>query len=458
MFGKRDFLEDSSSSFEADNPGTPPASYMQQVKFGEAPIEKEFDFEDKPVTGKDIFNTSPERARGVTLSTNAPNFQPIKKETSEKVGFVNFIEENPEEPAERPTTSLRPGSSSAQMRAKMLEAQKSKLMSRPGGSIVVQSSTLLTPSIKTQSGIDNLIYSSNVFTEKDISDTKALKAFNTGINYEPGLLRNHIDNIPGPIKPEVTFIKNDEIEEVKLDEKNSIRNTPSKNLQEIHKQIEESKKQTRVSEPVDKTIESQPRLDQRFQAEEIAPKLEETKKPPESLSKKLDELLKPLKEEEKTKGEPEDTKKPEELKEIIRPRQQVINVRDIISNEMKDMKKFLTSPIVRGITLQCTIRRDKSGFNRLFPKYFMSISEGLIFLLAGKKRAGNRTSNYMVTTNQKEFNTKSSSFIGKVRSNFLGTEFMMYDSGLNPKRKGANPNNVRSEVGVVLYVRVIIGI
>ena len=61
----------------------------------------------------------------------------------------------------------------------------------------------------------------------------------------------------------------------------------------------------------------------------------------------------------------------------------------------------------------------------------------------------------MVTMHQKDFNTKSSSFLGKVRSNFLGTEFMLYDNGLNPKRKGANPNNIRSELGVVLYVSTI---
>ena len=29
---------------------------------------------------------------------------------------------------------------------------------------------------------------------------------------------------------------------------------------------------------------------------------------------------------------------------------------------------------------------------------------------------------------------KSDNFLGKVRSNFMGTEFILYDSGLNPEK------------------------
>ena len=49
--------------------------------------------------------------------------------------------------------------------------------------------------------------------------------------------------------------------------------------------------------------------------------------------------------------------------------------------------------------LECTIKRQKSGFSRLWPKYFMHISNGWTFLLGGKKRPGNKTSNYMITMN-----------------------------------------------------------
>lgn len=73
--------------------------------------------------------------------------------------------------------------------------------------------------------------------------------------------------------------------------------------------------------------------------------------------------------------------------------------------------------------------RHKSGMNRFWPKYTLSLSSTNQFLLTGKKRAGNKTSNYMITMDQEKASKQGSGFLGKVRSNFLGTEFSIYDSG-----------------------------
>ncbi|OMJ85224.1 hypothetical protein SteCoe_13540 [Stentor coeruleus] len=464
MFGERNFLDDSSSDFEADEPGTPPP-YYQQEKASKATFEKEFDIEVKPSGYENYYTGPPARPE---LNQEAP-IQPVKKAQNEKVGFVNFIDESPiEEPQNRPPTSTRPGSSS-QMRAKMLEAKKNQLLNRPGGNISVTSGGLLGNTKLEAAPLDGLLYSGAVFNEKDISGTKALKGFTPGLgNFEPNYGRSQFDVIPGPIKAEVTVIKNDEIEEVKLDERMAVKNTPSKTLQEMHKKIDENKS-VNIPNPVLQqpqypvVYQEKPKEEQRYKPEEIH-KPEQRPQPVSMPIQRPEEVPKSRIEEEKVKVEVvnhgiEGQRKPEETKEPPKPivRQPTVNVREIIANEMKDMKKFLLSPLAKGITLQCSIRRDKSGFNRLFPKYYMQISEGLTFLLAGKKRAGNRTSNYMMTMNQKDFNTKSQSFLGKVRSNFLGTEFMVYDSGLNPKRKGANANNIRTELGVVLYESNIMG-
>ena len=45
----------------------------------------------------------------------------------------------------------------------------------------------------------------------------------------------------------------------------------------------------------------------------------------------------------------------------------------------------------------------------------------------------NATSNYMITIEQKKFEKDSNGYLGKVRSNFLGTEFCIFDSKENPK-------------------------
>lgn len=46
--------------------------------------------------------------------------------------------------------------------------------------------------------------------------------------------------------------------------------------------------------------------------------------------------------------------------------------------------------------IQCTIERSKSGFDRIWPKYTLSLSAGNRVMLTGKKRSLNSTSNYMI--------------------------------------------------------------
>lgn len=52
--------------------------------------------------------------------------------------------------------------------------------------------------------------------------------------------------------------------------------------------------------------------------------------------------------------------------------------------------------------------------------------------MSSKKRTSNKTSNYLISFKRDELTKKSAGYIGKVRSNFLGTEFQVYDNGINP--------------------------
>ena len=80
--------------------------------------------------------------------------------------------------------------------------------------------------------------------------------------------------------------------------------------------------------------------------------------------------------------------------------------------------------------------------NRFWPKYILSLSQTNQFLLTGKKRSGSKTSNYMISMDQEKVGKKGSGYLGKVRSNFLGTEFSIYDTGENPD-KAKSPENIR---------------
>ena len=53
--------------------------------------------------------------------------------------------------------------------------------------------------------------------------------------------------------------------------------------------------------------------------------------------------------------------------------------------------------------------------------------------MTAKKLAMNKTSKYIFTYDKDEISRKSDKYLGILRSNFMGTEFMLYDKGENPK-------------------------
>ena len=99
------------------------------------------------------------------------------------------------------------------------------------------------------------------------------------------------------------------------------------------------------------------------------------------------------------------------------------------------MYEFLTSPLQKGVLLQCTIKRDKSGItNKLFPLYHVGLSNGFKYLMSAKKKGFNKSSNYYISLNQNDPTRNDNYLLGKVRSNFLGTEFSIFDKGQNPSK------------------------
>jgi len=56
----------------------------------------------------------------------------------------------------------------------------------------------------------------------------------------------------------------------------------------------------------------------------------------------------------------------------------------------------------------------------------------------------------------KDFKKTSPNFLGKVRSNFMGTCFHIYDNGKNPK-KCKTQEEIRKQLAVVLYEQNVMG-
>jgi len=127
--------------------------------------------------------------------------------------------------------------------------------------------------------------------------------------------------------------------------------------------------------------------------------------------------------------------------------------------DFSSMKSFVTSLCPRQVgTFECYIERKKSGFKSWSPEYFCFAKDGHRFLLAAKKRKANRTSNYAIAWTREGIGGKDSpGYIGKVRSNFVGTEFVAYDTGINPKDAEMSSMEIRKELACVRYETNVMG-
>ncbi|MBA0829161.1 hypothetical protein Goarm_013781 [Gossypium armourianum] len=87
-------------------------------------------------------------------------------------------------------------------------------------------------------------------------------------------------------------------------------------------------------------------------------------------------------------------------------------------------------PGPRDGTIQCFIKRDKS---KLTYRLFLCLSPALLvengkFLLSAKRTRRTTSTEYIISMNADNISRSSSSYIGKLRSNFLGTKFIIYDT------------------------------
>lgn len=128
--------------------------------------------------------------------------------------------------------------------------------------------------------------------------------------------------------------------------------------------------------------------------------------------------------------------------------------------DVRDKRSFLGHAPPKVGMIQCFIQRDKSGLKKLHPEYSLFLDRPSAggepqFLLAGRKRKKNKTSNYLISMDREDLHRNSGNFYGKVRSNFVGTEFTVYDKGEKPSKEGGLQQ--RQEMAAVLYQTNILG-
>ncbi len=125
---------------------------------------------------------------------------------------------------------------------------------------------------------------------------------------------------------------------------------------------------------------------------------------------------------------------------------------DVTQLDLSDMRKFLTTPLPKTAgTVQCNIRRQKTSITG-HPIYSVYLKNGDVFLMSSKKRPQNKTSNYKICMTENDLTREGDNYLGKLRSNFMGTEFQIFDNGHNGKDEPEFPNQeIRRELGAVTY-------
>ncbi|KAL1187933.1 Tubby-like F-box protein 1 [Cardamine amara subsp. amara] len=90
----------------------------------------------------------------------------------------------------------------------------------------------------------------------------------------------------------------------------------------------------------------------------------------------------------------------------------------------------LKQPGPRDATMQCFIKRDKSN---LTYHLYLCLSPALLvengkFLLSAKRIRRTTYTEYVISMHADTISRSSNTYIGKIRSNFLGTKFVIYDT------------------------------
>ena len=78
------------------------------------------------------------------------------------------------------------------------------------------------------------------------------------------------------------------------------------------------------------------------------------------------------------------------------------------------------------------------------------------FLLAARKRKKQTTSNYIISLDYEDLGRDSEKFFGKLRSNFVGTDFTVFDDGEKPSKKGGE-GQTRKELACLTYQYNVLG-
>ncbi|EFN51468.1 hypothetical protein CHLNCDRAFT_28000, partial [Chlorella variabilis] len=120
---------------------------------------------------------------------------------------------------------------------------------------------------------------------------------------------------------------------------------------------------------------------------------------------------------------------------------------------------FLFMPGPADKPLCCKIVRCSGGLLKGNPQYTLMMEQeggktGAFLAAARKRKGGPGGASFVLSVDQHDISRRDASYVGKLRSNFLGTEFALYDGG--SKSTTGSPI-ARCELGTALYQTNVLG-
>ncbi len=109
-----------------------------------------------------------------------------------------------------------------------------------------------------------------------------------------------------------------------------------------------------------------------------------------------------------------------------------------------DMRFFLKNPFTKDQTFQCNLLITNKNFS-------LYSNVGDIFIINALRTTVKFSSKFIISKDLEQY--QSSSVLGYLRSNFMGTEFNIYDEGRNPKEKinKIETKELRCHLGQITY-------
>ncbi|KAI3769343.1 hypothetical protein L6452_00444 [Arctium lappa] len=102
----------------------------------------------------------------------------------------------------------------------------------------------------------------------------------------------------------------------------------------------------------------------------------------------------------------------------------------------------LKQPGSRDSPIQCVIKRNKNSVFYLYLAASPSFTNKGKFLLAARRYRHGAHTEYLISLDPDDSSQGSNAYVGKLRSDFLGTKFTIFDS--QPPHNGAKPSSSRS--------------